>query len=160
MPNHSPNLNRNLAWIVATFAVIVLSVGLRMTVFAEQTGDLKIHSETTKHTFAVELAFTPEEQAKGLMHRTSLGEDEGMLFVYPTPVETAFWMKNTLISLDMIFIDEDGKIVRITANTRPLSLTPRPAPSPVVGVLEINGGRAAELGIQVGDIVTHPSLPE
>lgn len=122
--------------------------------------DLQITTSSESHFFEVEIATTPEEQAKGLMHRTSLGADEGMLFVYPSPVETAFWMKNTLIPLDMIFIDDQRKIVRITANTRPMSLTPRPAPSPVIGVLEINGGRAAELGIQVGDVVTHSELPE
>ena len=80
-------------------------------------------------------------------------DDRGMIFPYDPPREVAFWMKNTLIPLDMIFIRADGTIAGIAANTVPLSLEPVPSVEPVVAVLEIAGGRAAELGIKPGDRV-------
>ena len=105
------------------------------------------------HRFIVEVARTPEQQANGLMNRQSLAPDRGMIFPYQTPRPASFWMKNTLIPLDMIFIREDGTIARIEAQTVPLSLEPVPSLEPVAAVLEIAGGRAAELGIQPGDRV-------
>ena len=115
---------------------------------------LTIRSASGTHRFTVEVARTPEEQANGLMHRQSLAPDRGMLFPYEPPQSAAFWMKNTLIPLDMIFIRADGTIARIAANTVPLSLDPVPSLEPVAAVLEIAGGRAAELGIQEGDRVS------
>jgi len=88
------------------------------------------------------------------MFRKSLAGDRGMIFPYNPPVDATFWMKNTLIPLDMLFIRGDGTVVRIAANTSPLSLTPVPAGEPVSAVLEIRGGRAAELGISEGDIAS------
>jgi len=114
---------------------------------------LTIRSASGAHRFTVEVAGTPEEQANGLMHRQSLAGDRGMLFPYEPPQDVSFWMKNTLIPLDMIFIRPDGTIARIAANTVPLSLDPVPSLEPVSAVLEIAGGRAAELGIQEGDRV-------
>jgi uncharacterized membrane protein (UPF0127 family) len=105
------------------------------------------------HRFIVEVARTPEQQANGLMNRQSLAPGRGMIFPYQTPRPASFWMKNTLIPLDMIFIREDGTIARIEAQTVPLSLEPVPSLEPVAAVLEIAGGRAAELGIQPGDRV-------
>jgi hypothetical protein len=115
---------------------------------------LIIRSASGTHRFTVEVARTPEEQANGLMHRQSLAPDRGMLFPYEPPQSAAFWMKNTLIPLDMIFIRADGTIARIAANTVPLSLDPVPSLEPVAAVLEIAGGRAAELGIEEGDRVS------
>ena len=106
------------------------------------------------HRFTVEVARTDEQQAQGLMHRESLAPDRGMIFPYPTPREASFWMKNTLIPLDMIFIRADGTIARIEENTVPLSLEPVASLEPVVAVLELAGGRSAELGIKPGDKVT------
>ncbi len=102
------------------------------------------------HRFTVEVARTPEQQAQGLMNRESLGPDRGMIFPYDPPVAASFWMKNTLIPLDMIFIRADGIIARIEANTVPLSLDPVAAGEPVAAVLELAGGRSAELGITPG----------
>jgi len=104
--------------------------------------------------FRVEVAGTPTEQARGLMFRTALGPDEGMIFPSQPPREgVSFWMKNTVIPLDIIFIGTDGRILNIAARTTPYSLEPVPAAGPVIGVLEIAGGRAAELGIVAGDKV-------
>ena len=117
---------------------------------------LTIRSGNRTHNFTVEVARTPQEQANGLMHRQSLAPDRGMIFPYSPPQDIAFWMKNTLIPLDMIFIRADGTIARIADNTVPLSLDPVPSLEPVVAVLEIAGGRAAELGVKPGDTVNWP----
>ena len=105
------------------------------------------------HRFIVEVARTPQEQAQGLMHRQSLPPDRGMIFPYDPPRPVAFWMKNTLIPLDMIFIAPGGRIARIEANTVPLSLEPSASGEAVEAVLELAGGRSAELGIAAGDRV-------
>ena len=97
---------------------------------------------------------TPEQQAQGLMNRQSLAPNMGMLFPYDPPQNASFWMKNTLIPLDIIFIRENGTVALVTENTVPLSLDPIPSLEPVAAVLEIAGGRAAELGIQAGDKVS------
>ena len=88
------------------------------------------------------------------MFRKSVAADRGMIFPYEPAQEVAFWMKNTLIPLDMVFIGPDGKIGRIAANTTPMSLDPVPSVDPVSAVLEIAGGRAAELGLKEGDKVS------
>ena len=116
------------------------------------------------HRFSVEPARTPAEQEKGLMFRTSIPKDEGMLFApYPAegggPREASFWMKNTPSALDIIFIRADGTIARIAENTVPFSEVPVGSGEPVAAVLEINGGRASELGIGEGDKVAWPGGP-
>ncbi len=121
-----------------------------------QTVALTIRSANRSHRFTVEVARSPEEQRRGLMFRRSLADDRGMIFPYDAPLEVAFWMKNTLIPLDMIFIRADGTIARIAANTTPGLLQPVPAGEPVVAVLELRGGRSAELGIRPGDRVEWP----
>ena len=108
------------------------------------------------HRFTVELAVSPAEIQRGLMFRESLADDAGMLFFYQQCRLAQFWMKNTLIPLDMIFIEADGRIARITAMAEPQSLEIRASGVPVNGVLEIAGGRAAALGIAPGDHVRHP----
>lgn len=106
-----------------------------------------------KHVFKVEVARTGDEQERGLMFRPSIAPDGGMLFPFAQPRVASFWMKNTQAPLDMIFIRTDGSIARIAANTIPYSLTPVTSGEPVKAVLEIAGGRAAELGISEGDKV-------
>jgi uncharacterized membrane protein (UPF0127 family) len=106
-------------------------------------------------SFTVELADEPQETQTGMMFRQSIGEREGMLFDMIRPRVAIFWMRNTLIPLDIIFIDADGRIANIAANATPLSEEPLPSSGPVRGVLEIGGGRAAELGIEAGDLVRH-----
>ena len=117
---------------------------------------LEIASKSGVHVFAVELASTPEEQAKGLMFRRQLPEGQGMLFDFHREQPTSFWMKNTYIPLDMIFIRADGRILRIAENTVPLSETLVPSGGPVRGVLEVIGGTTKKLGIAPGDRVSHP----
>ena len=113
---------------------------------------LTIHSANGKHPFTVEVANTAEQQAMGLMFRRSLGPNKGMIFPFDPPQFVSFWMKNTLIPLDMIFIRADGKIARI-ATAKPLDETPVLSGDTVVAVLEIRGGRSAQLGIRAGDKV-------
>jgi uncharacterized membrane protein (UPF0127 family) len=104
--------------------------------------------------FRVEVATTSAEQARGLMFRAKMEPNEGMIFPFDPPRErVAFWMKNTVIPLDLIFIGADRRILNIAANTVPYSLAPIPAAGVTAAVLEINGGRAAELGIAPGDKV-------
>ncbi|MFL6762660.1 MAG: DUF192 domain-containing protein [Sphingomicrobium sp.] len=114
---------------------------------------LTIRSKTGAHRFTVEVAATAEQQERGLMFRNSLAPDRGMIFPYDPPQDVAFWMKNTLIPLDIIFIRADGTVARIT-RAEAMDLTPLPAGEPIAAVLEIRGGRAAELGIREGDAVT------
>jgi len=99
------------------------------------------------HRFDVEVARTEAEQELGLMNRTSLPKNGGMLFPFPRPKIASFWMKNTLIPLDMIFVRADGSIDRIAENTIPESLEPVASGGEVAAVLELAGGTAAELGI-------------
>jgi uncharacterized membrane protein (UPF0127 family) len=105
------------------------------------------------HVFRVEVARSMPDQAKGLMFRTSMGADEGMIFPMDPPRQSSFWMKNTVIPLDIIFIGTDHRILNIAANAVPYSETPLPSAGKVSGVLELNGGRAAALGIGPGDSV-------
>ena len=114
---------------------------------------LSVRSNGRVHPFTVEIARTMEEQNYGLMNRSTLGPDRGMIFPYDPPQAVAFWMKNTLIPLDIIFVAPGGTILNIAANATPLSLEALPSAGPVEAVLEIAGGRAAELGIKAGDRV-------
>jgi uncharacterized membrane protein (UPF0127 family) len=102
------------------------------------------------HRFRVEVAATSEAQSRGLMFRTEMGPDEGMLFPTATPQFRSFWMKNTVIPLDIVFVGADGLISNIAAMTTPYSLDPIPSDGAAIAVLELNGGRAAELGITPG----------
>lgn len=122
------------------------------------TSELTIVSGEARHQFRVELALTPEDQAKGLMFRRELAADAGMLFVFPSIGEVSFWMRNTYIPLDLLFIDGDGRIVNITERAVPRSLATMPSGAPVRAVLEVNGGTVARLGIAPGDMVLHPML--
>jgi len=109
--------------------------------------------------FRVELARTEAERAQGLMYRDKLAPDAGMLFIYPTDRPVAFWMKNTLIPLDMLFIKRDGTILSIAERTVPLSEATIPSGGPVAAVLEVNGGTVSHLGIKPGDRVQCEALP-
>ncbi len=106
-------------------------------------------------SFSVEIADDEAERAQGLMFRESLARGAGMLFVYPEPQTAAFWMKNTLIPLDIIFLDQTGRVIQIQANAIPGDLTPLPGGDNVFAVLEINGGLAARYGISIGSEMRH-----
>lgn len=101
--------------------------------------------------FKVEIADDSAERTMGLMFREELGSDRGMLFIWPEEVQSSFWMKNTLIPLDIIFIGSDKKIINIVEHAEPQTTTPRMPAGPFLYVLEIEGGRSADLGIKAGD---------
>ena len=117
--------------------------------------DLVVERGGKKLPFKVELADTPEAQARGLMFRTELGDNEGMIFPSAQPGPRSFWMKNTPLSLDIIFIGTDGRITNIAANTVPYSLDSVSSTGNASGVLELRAGRAKALGIVPGDRVVY-----
>jgi len=108
-----------------------------------------------RHAFRVEMAVEPQHQMIGLMFRERVGPEEGMLFDWGSPRESAMWMRNTLVPLDMIFIAADGRIHRIAERTVPLSLATVESRGPVRATLELAGGTAERLGLRVGDRVLH-----
>ncbi len=110
------------------------------------------------HVFTSEMAMTQEQQAMGMMFRTEMAPDEGMLFVFPEVRRASFWMRNTLIPLDLIFVRANGRIANIVENATPQTDTSRRSQGRVKAVFEIPGGRAAELGIKAGDLVVHPAF--
>jgi len=114
---------------------------------------LAVTSGHKVHTFRVEVARTTQEQATGLMFRSVMGADEGMIFPMQPPREASFWMHNTVLPLDIVYVGPDGRIITIAANAVPYDDTPIGSGGPVKGVLELNAGRAAALGIKVGDKV-------
>jgi len=114
---------------------------------------LTVESNGKRHAFRVEVARSEAEWNKGLMFRTAMGANEGMIFVGRAPQQASFWMKNTVIPLDIVFVGTDKRILNIGANAVPYSLDPVPSIGPVVAVLELGGGRAAQLGIGPGDAV-------
>jgi uncharacterized protein len=140
----------------ALMALVLMLASLAATAAAEvKTSSLVIDTEGGARRFIVELAATPEEQAQGLMFRRALAADAGMLFDLGGTRIATFWMKNTLIPLDMLFIDADGRVVDIHERAVPLSEAMIESKVPVRAVLELNGGSAARLGIHEGDIVHH-----
>jgi uncharacterized membrane protein (UPF0127 family) len=118
--------------------------------------ELTIVSASGKHRFMVEVAETPAQMTQGLMFRPSLAPDAGMLFDYREPTIATMWMRNTLIPLDMLFVDDHGRIVNIHQRAVPQSLDLIAAAAPVRAVIELNGGTTARLGIMPGDQVVHP----
>ena len=122
----------------------------------EQT--LEIASKTGVHIFSVEIVDNDADRAKGLMYRRELPEGRGMLFDFHRDQEVSFWMQNTYMSLDMIFIRGDGQILRIEENTVPLSTRMIPSRGAVRAVLEVIGGTSRKLGIAPGDRVASPTF--
>jgi uncharacterized protein len=150
-------MRRRLQFVLSTLAFVALAmVGTLDSLSAVELEPLEIVSKAGVHTFAVEMAVTPEDQARGLMFRRELPEGQGMLFDFQREQPASFWMKNTYVSLDMIFIRADGRILRIAENTVPLSEALVPSGGPVRAVLEVVAGTARKLGIAPGDRVAHP----
>jgi uncharacterized protein len=141
------------AFIPLIFAFLLAAAPARAQ---EKLETLEIAGKSGVHMFAVEVMKTDAERAKGLMYRKELPEGRGMLFDFQRDEEVAMWMQNTYISLDMIFIRSDGRILRIAENTEPLSTRIIPAGGPARGVLEVIAGTARKLGIAPGDRVAHP----
>jgi uncharacterized membrane protein (UPF0127 family) len=119
---------------------------------------LSIRGANGERQFIVWLAATPAQQRQGLMFVRDLPPDRGMLFVHDRPVIATMWMKNTYIPLDMLFINEGGKIVRLLTNTKPFSLDMLSSRQPVRAVLELKGGESERQGLRVGDLVTHEAF--
>lgn len=114
---------------------------------------LRVRHAGRVHAFKVEVARRADQQSRGLMFRTSMGADEGMLFPMNPPRYASFWMRNTVMPLDLVFIGRDGRILNIAARTVPYDETPMISMGVASAVLELNGGRAAELGLAPGDSV-------
>ena len=114
---------------------------------------LCITSGSKTRAFTVEIARTSAEQAKGMMFRTEMADNTGMIFSFPEPKAASFWMKNTVIPLDIIFVRANGTIESIAENTIPYSTDPVESGEPVAAVLELRGGLTSELGIAAGDTV-------
>jgi uncharacterized protein len=124
------------------------------------TDRLDLRWEGGKESFAVEVADDPDERAQGLMFRTALDPASGMLFVYDAPRRVSFWMKNTLIPLDMVFADATGTVTRVHSGAVPGDLSPIDGGEGVQFVLEINAGLAERLGIGAGTVMRHPAIPD
>jgi len=150
-------MGRRAVLLLALFSLVlpVLSAGRAP---AAQEGTLEIATKSGVRVFAVELAVTDEERAKGLMFRKELPEGRGMLFDFKREQPVSMWMQNTYVSLDMIFIREDGRIARIAENTEVLSERIIPSGAPVRAVLEVVAGTAKKLGIATGDRVASSLL--
>jgi len=139
------------------FVATACAQGDRAAGFGAAANDIAVISSASgEHRFRVELADDNEERRVGLMYREELAAGTGMLFDFGDPQPISMWMKNTLIPLDMAFIDEHGVILRIAANTTPRSLESIASGSPATAVLEVNGGAFERLGVKPGDKVKHP----
>jgi uncharacterized membrane protein (UPF0127 family) len=153
-----------LRWTFLFLSLLLLGAGL---VHMDRAGQawlehphfgkdiILVESDNGRHVFEVEVATSHQARAQGLMFRQSLADNAGMLFLFEEPSIQKFWMRNTLIPLDMIFIAPSGRILRIAANATPESEELISSGAPALGVLEIPGGRAAELGLKAGDRVAH-----
>jgi uncharacterized membrane protein (UPF0127 family) len=148
-------LGRRFA-LAAPLALAALAARAQETDVQFKRSSLVIAAGGRDLKFEVELATNDAERARGLMYRKQLGPYEGMLFDFYQEMPVSFWMKNTLIPLDMVFIAADGTVKHVHANAVPLSTETVPSRFPVRAVLEINGGSAALLGIKPGDTVRHP----
>jgi uncharacterized membrane protein (UPF0127 family) len=135
---------------------LALLAGAAVAECSESAVDLR--GDWGSARFTVEVADEPAERAQGLMNRPSMPRSAGMLFLYDAPQRATFWMRNTLIPLDMIFMDETGTVTRIHENAVPLDETTIDGGDGVLAVLEINGGLAGAMGIDVGSELRHPAL--
>ncbi|UOA27530.1 DUF192 domain-containing protein [Pseudosulfitobacter sp. DSM 107133] len=140
------------------FTGLFLIFGANALWAACSQGAVELRGDWGQARFNVEIADTDAERAKGLMHRTKMAQSAGMLFVYDRPRSMSFWMRNTLIPLDMLFIDAQGVVQNIHRNAIPLDETPIFGGENMLAALEINGGLAARLGITTGTQVRHPAF--
>jgi hypothetical protein len=159
---------KNLAFaarIGSIAATLVCAAGLALAqesahepLSAFPRSPLSIQSDDARHEFTVWVADTPSRRAQGLMFVKSLAPGTGMLFVFAEPQGVSMWMKNTLISLDMLFVAANGQVIHIAADAKPESLATISSMGLVTGVIELAGGEARRLGIHTGDRVIHPAF--
>jgi uncharacterized membrane protein (UPF0127 family) len=144
-------------WAAPCFGVLALLLiaSLVHPAQAMRRESLKLMTAQGVKEIAIEVTETPQEKATGLMFRTQLADDQGMLFFYETPQEISMWMRNTYIPLDMVFIRADGRVHRIAAQTEPLSESIISSHGDVTACLELAGGAAERLGLKSGDRVEH-----
>jgi len=138
----------------AAYAIAFLAVLAATPAAALGTGTMTLETETGTYPFTVEVTETEAERAKGLMFRRDLAPDQGMVFLYDEPQPITMWMKNTYLSLDMVFIGPDWKVNRIAERTEPFSLDTIPSNGPAIGVLEVPAGTAKRIGLKVGDPIS------
>ncbi|MCP3466417.1 MULTISPECIES: DUF192 domain-containing protein [unclassified Bradyrhizobium] len=152
------NFDRKAAWslIRGLLAVVLVFAACASPIRAASFQPLEIATKNGVQVFSVEMATTEEEKTTGLMYRKELADGKGMLFDFSPEQEVTMWMKNTYISLDMIFISADGRILRIAENTEPLSTKIIPSRGLARAVLEVPAGTAQKYGIRPGDRVAHP----
>lgn len=157
-----PRLRASLAAAIALIGVAGLacagSPAAHEPLRAFPQADLAIDSAGGRHEFRVWVADTPARRSQGLMFVASLEARRGMLFLFDLPQFAAFWMKDTPVSLDILFIGPDGRVASIGERTRPFSTALIESERPVVAALEVAAGTAARLGIQPGDRVLHPAF--
>jgi len=151
---------------LAAFFVLILAVSAAslqaeenpLNMVRARTPAVVSQADGTHLDFQVEMALSDEQRSLGLMYRDYLAPNHGMLFIFGDNRPRSFWMRNCLIPLDIIFLNPDGSIINIVANAEPGTDTQRLSNGPAKSVLEIPGGRAAELGLQPGDTVRHALL--
>jgi hypothetical protein len=141
---------------IALALLALLFVSTRPAAAAPDLERLSFVTRSGVHAFSVEVMRTPAAHAKGLMSRRYMPDDRGMLFDFGRNDVVNMWMKNTYIPLDMVFVGPDGKVVTIAADTEPMSERTISSGAPVTGVIELNAGAAAKMGLAVGDEVRHP----
>ncbi len=146
---------RPLPAALAVFALLAASADAALACDPDQ---IEILTGPGRRTFAIEIADDPDEQARGLMFRPALPADAGMLFIYDPPRPANFWMRNTMIPLDMIFIDDTGRVESVAERTDPYSERVSSSQGDVRAVLEINGGLSRRFGIGPGVQMIHPAF--
>ena len=156
LPRRVPIVRRKVLQLAGAAAAMLAAAPSLAQVAHFPTGELTIVTASGPHKFTIELATTPAQLEQGLMFRQSLPADAGMLFDFKAPQPAMMWMKNTLIPLDMLFVDGQGRIVNIHERAVPGSLETIGSGAPVRAVIELNGGTAARLGIKPGDRVLFP----
>lgn len=151
---------RWLAPLLLAFGAVTLSpmpaqaaTGAPQTGLKTATMTLTIGASGKQHRYTVEVAQTVEQQATGMMYRRSMPQDHGMWFPFRTAKIQSFWMENTYLPLDLVFVGPDSRVVNIAADATPMSRAPITSAGPAIGVLELNGGEAARIGLKPGDAV-------
>ena len=144
----------------AFLSVLVLSIWTTQAYAACSPDYVDLRGAWGQARFSVEIVDTEETRALGLMHRERLPRSAGMLFIYDAPTEPSFWMRNTLIPLDMVFVNPQGQVTRIHPDAIPHDTTPIPGGPNVLMVLEINGGLSRTLGMTEGSELRHPRLDQ